>query len=142
MSIQNRFLAYVDAFEITYKDNDWSRLEQYFTKDAVYDGGPGEAAHGRPAVMAKLETAIDGFDRLMDSRVVEFLAPVTEGETVSIYWTARYSKAGLPDLHFGGYEYATFEGDCISHLRDELDPGAEKAMASWMDQHGQSLFAQ
>lgn len=55
MNIRDRFLDYADAFEITYKDNDWTRLEPYFT----------------------------------------------EGDTVSTHWTARYSKAGVPDLQFG-----------------------------------------
>jgi len=139
MNIQDRFLAYVDAFEITYVDNDWSRLEQYFTAQAIYDSGLGEVAHGLPAVMAKLERAVDDFDRLMDTRVVEFTPPTTVGDTVSTYWTARYSKAGVPDLQFGGTEYARFEGDCIAHLRDELDPGTEEALGNWLAQHGESI---
>jgi hypothetical protein len=139
MSIQDCFLAYVDAFEITYKDNDWSRLEQYFTEGATYDSGLGDAAHGRAAVMAKLESAVDGFDRLMDTRVVDFTPPVTDGDTVRTQWTARYSKAGVPDLQFGGTEYAQFDGDRISHLRDELDAGTAEALNNWLGQHGESL---
>lgn len=141
MNIQDRFLGYADAFEITFEDNDWSRLEPYFTAGAIYDSGLGEIAHGLAAVMAKLEGAVDGFDRLMDTRVVDFTPPITEGDTVRTHWTARYSKVGVPDLQFGGIEYARFEGDCIAHLRDELDPGTQQTLDNWLAQHGESLSA-
>ena len=141
MDIQNRFLEYADAFEIAYEDNDWSRLEPYFTVEALYDSGLGDAAHGRPAVIGKLEGAVDGFDRLMDKRVVNFTPPITEGATVQTHWTAHYSKAGVPDLQFGGTEYARFEGDRIAHLWDEPDPGTEEAVGNWLTQHGESLSA-
>ena len=141
MSIQDRFLAYANAFEITYEDNDWSRLEQYFTDGATYNSGLGEDAHGRAAVMTKLKGAVDGFDRLMETRVVDFTPPVTEGDTVRTHWTARYSKPGVPDVQFGGTEYAQFEGDRISRLWDELDPGSEEALNNWLAQHAESLSA-
>ena len=38
MSILDRYLAYADAFELSYADDDWSRLEPYFTPAAVYEG--------------------------------------------------------------------------------------------------------
>ena len=38
MSIQERFQSYADAFEETYVDDDWSRIEQFFTEDAVFEG--------------------------------------------------------------------------------------------------------
>lgn len=139
MNIQDRFLEYADAFEITYEDNNWSRLEPYFSVEATYDSGLGDIAYGLPAVMAKLEGAIDDFDRLMDTRVVDFTPPITEGDTVRTHWTARYSKAGVPDLQFGGTEYARFEGDQIAQLRDELDPGSEEALSNWLNRHGESL---
>ena len=141
MNIQDRFLEYADAFETTYEDKDWSRLEPYFIAGATYDSGLGEIAIGLPAVIAKLEGAVDGFDRLMDTRVVDFTAPITEGDTVRTHWTARYSKAGVPDVQFGGTEYARFEGDQIAQLWDELDPGTEIALGNWLAQHGESLSA-
>lgn len=139
MNIQDRFQDYADAFEVTFEDNDWSRLLPYFTEDAVYDSGFGEVAHGLAEVMTKLEGAVDGLDRLMDTRVVELTPPITEGETVRTNWTARYSKAGVPDLQFTGTEYARFEGDRIAHLQDKLDPGTEEKLGNWLAQHGHLL---
>ena len=40
MSIPDRYQAYAEAFEESYVDDDWSRIEQYFTEDAVYEGEP------------------------------------------------------------------------------------------------------
>ena len=143
MNIKDRFLEYADAFEVTYEDNDWSRLEPFFTEGAVYETLPcelfGESASGLAAVMAKLEGSINGLDRLMDTRVVELTPPITEGDTVRTNWTASYSKSGVPDLKIGGIEYARFEGDRIALLRDELGPGTEGELANWLAQHGESL---
>ena len=139
MSIQDRFLEYADAFEKTYEDNDWSRLAQYFTENSSYDAGDGDTAQGRDAVLAKLEAAVDGMDRLMDSRNVEFDSLASEGDTVSVHWTASFTKAGLPDLVFDGIEHARFEGDRIAQLRDEISPGVLEMIGTWMAAHGEAL---
>jgi hypothetical protein len=137
MAIQDRYLAYADAFEETYADDDWSRIEPYFTEDAVYEGEPD--AKGRAAVLAKLKGGIDGFDRRMDSRTVEFEKPTVEGNTLVVRWKGIYTKKGRPDLVLSGTETAIFEGDRIARLRDTFDPAAQKAMGEWMAAHGSSL---
>jgi hypothetical protein len=139
MNIEERFLEYAAAFEESYEDNDWSRLAVFFTETASYDNGEGEAAHGRDAVLAKLRGSVDGLDRLMDSRGVQLRSLTSEGDTVTMEWTASYTKAGLPDLEFKGTEYARFEGDGIAELRDELVPGSGEILGAWLDAHGASL---
>ncbi len=137
MSIQDRYQAYADAFEESYKDDDWSRIEQYFTEDAVYEGDPD--ARGREAVLAKLKGGVDSFDRKMDRRTPDFHSPTVEGNTHKMKWTVTYQKAGAPDLVITGLETAVFEGDRIALLRDDFDPEAEKAMGEWMAAHGAKL---
>ncbi len=137
MSILERYQAYADAFEETYVDDDWSRIEQYFTEDAVYEGDP-EAARGRDAVIAKLNGSVDALDRKLDSRTVDFQTPSVDGNTLTVRWLATYTKAGAPDLVISGVETAVFEGDRIAVLRDDFDPDAEKAMGEWVAQHGLS----
>jgi hypothetical protein len=140
MTIQDRFLEYAAAFEISYQDDDWSRLAQYFTEAATYDSGDGSMASGREAVLDKLKDAVNGLDRAMDSRTVTFLQPpTTEGDTVIVNWSARYTKAGLPDVEILGCEYARFEGDCIAQLWDELDSGSVEAFSAWLKAHGDAL---
>jgi ketosteroid isomerase-like protein len=138
MSIQDRYQAYADAFEETYQDDDWTRIEPYFTEDAVYEGEP-EDAVGRDAVIAKLRGGVDAFDRRMDARIPDFGVSSAEGDTVTTSWTMTYTKAGKPDLVISGVELAVFEGDRIKRLRDEFTPEAQKAMGEWMAEHGASL---
>jgi hypothetical protein len=137
MSIRDRYQAYAEAFEQSYEDNDWSRIEPFFTDDAVYEGDPD--AVGREAVLAKLKGGVDGFDRKMDSRAPDFQEPAADGNTITVKWTVVYRKAGTPDLSLTGREIAIFEGDRIARLRDEFDPETEKAMGEWMAAHGAVL---
>ena len=138
MSILDRYQAYADAFEVSYEDDDWSRIEPYFTEDAVYEGEP-EDAQGRDAVLAKLKGGVDGFDRNMDSRTPDFNTPTVDGDTLRMTWSVTYTKAGAPDLVISGVETAVFEGDRIARLRDDFDPAAEKAMGEWMAEHAAKL---
>ncbi len=137
MSIQDRFRAYAEAFEQSYGDDDWSRIGQYFTEDAVYEGEPD--AKGRAAVVAKLKQAVDSFDRRMDSRTPDFQTPSVEGDTLSMKWRVTYTKQGAPDLVISGVETAIFEGDRIKLLRDTFDPEAQKRLGEWMAEHGAKL---
>ena len=139
MSILERFLAYADAFEESFVDDDWSHVEPYFTADAVYDGDP--PANGRAAVLAKFKNAVDAFDRRMDSRAPRFKTPSVECNTLTMQWKVTYTKKGLPDLVISGVETAQFEGDRIARLRDDFDPGAQKTMGDWMAKHGKALHA-
>lgn len=137
MGIAESYLAYADAFEESYLDDDWSRIEQYFTENAVYEGEPD--AEGRDAVLAKLKEGVDGFDRKMDSRTPDFQAPTVDGNVVTVQWAVVYTKTGAPDLELRGSETAIFEGDRIARLRDDFDPDAQKNMGEWMAKHGSLL---
>ncbi len=138
MSILDRYQAYAAAFEESFEDDDWSRIEPYFTEDAVYEGDP-EDARGRDAVLAKLKAGVDAFDRNMDSRTPDFQPPTVDGDTLRMTWSVTYTKAGAPDLVISGVELATFEGDRIARLRDDFDPEARKRMGEWMAAHGALL---
>jgi ketosteroid isomerase-like protein len=135
MGIADSYQAYAEAFEESYKDDDWSRLARYFTEDAVYEGDPD--ARGRDAVLGKLKGGVDAFDRRMDSRTPDFQTPTVDGDTLTMKWKVTYTKAGAPDLVISGTEVAEFQGDRIKLLRDVFD--AEKRMGEWMHQHGAKL---
>jgi len=137
VSILDRYQAYAQAFEESYEDDDWSRIAQYFTKGAVYEGDP--AAEGRDAVLGKLKGGVDAFDRRMDSRSPDFQTPTVEGDTLTMKWSVTYTKKGCPDLTISGREIAIFEGDRIARLRDDFDPEAQQAMGKWMTEHGAAL---
>jgi hypothetical protein len=70
MKLVDRFRQYAQAFEDAYADDDWSRLEAYFTEDAVYDGGEGPDAvvRGRVPLLEQLKDGVDAFSGSWASR--------------------------------------------------------------------------
>ena len=137
MSILDRYLAYAEAFEETYVDDDWSRIAPYFTEDAIYESD--DVVRGRDTVLEKLRASVNAFDRRMDQRIPDFEEPTAEGDTVTMRWKVTYTKRGLPDLEISGHETAEFSGDQIAALRGSFDPPALKAMGEWMAAHGAVL---
>ena len=129
MSILDRYQAYAQAFEQSYEDDDWSRIAEFFTEQAVYEGDPN--AHGRDAVLAKLKAGVDSFDRRMDSRTPDFQTPTVSGDTLTMTWSVTYTKAGKPHLVISGTKTAIFEGDRIARQRDDLDSDGQKASSGW-----------
>lgn len=140
MNIEDRFQAYAADFELSYADDDWSRLAQYFTADASYDSGDGlEAATGRDTVLQKFQDSVNGLDRAMGQRDVQLHSVLTDGDTVVAEWTARYTNTRLPALEINGTEFARFDGDAIAELRDEISTESQAAFGAWMEVHGGAL---
>ena len=155
MDPAKRFLEYATAFEQTYADDDWSRLEPYFSEDAVYSS-TGEAPlggrwQGRRQVLEHLRQIGGKLDEantvralfqvreqlLAYSHVVgEPLGEPTRGEDFfELAWRATYCKAGCPDLVFEGTERATFEGERIRLLEDVNEEGADRRIQEYMARH-------
>ena len=134
MNIVDIYLAYANAFEETYEDNNWQRLAVYFSDDAEYDG-----AVGRDAVLEKLENAVNSMDKLMDSRTLNFQPPTSEGNLVRVEWDIRYTKLDCPDLAIAGREDATFEGNRIRILHDEISASNQEIIVKWMTENGAKL---
>jgi len=137
VNILERFKAYADAFEEAYLDDDWSRLSQFFTEDAVYSAEP--AAQGREALLKRLEDGVNAFDRKMDARVPDNDSLRLDGNTVELKWKVTYQLSGAPDLTLFGVQLAVFDGDRIARLDGSMDESARQAMAEWLSEHGQTL---
>ena len=139
MSNVDQFQAYAAAFEETYADDDWQRLEKYFTADAVYAPGDGTEAVGRDQVIAQLRDGVNGLDRRFDSRALAATPPSAEGDTVSLSWQLTLSKKGAPDITATGVEHASYTDGVISRLEDVYDEGTVEGLGEWMAAHGDSL---
>ncbi len=131
MEPAKRFTEYAAAFEETFADDDWSRLEPYFTEDAIYavTGGPpfGGRWEGRKQLLQHLCESLNGVDRTFDERVLELLGTPTIGEnSVKVQWRVTYTKAGQPDVVAEGTERATFEGDRIRLLEDVIEDNVDQ----------------
>jgi hypothetical protein len=137
MQPAKRFLEYAAAFEQTFIDDDWNRLEPYFTADAVYavtGGAPlGGRWEGRRQLLEHLRESVNDLDRKFDERRVEPLGPPTTGEnSLELRWRGIYKKAGCPDLVFEGTERATFEEDRIRLLEDLMEDGADRRIQDYL----------
>ena len=139
-----RYVAYATAFEEAYASDDWSKLEPFFTEDAVYEfiaptpfGGKYE---GRAAVLAQFKNSVNGLDRRFDSRKVEVLeGPVEKNGSVWIRWAAIYTLTGAPDCRMEGEERAVFTHDRISRLEDSLTASEAGRIGAYFAQHGAKL---
>ncbi len=140
MAFTDRYLAYAEDFERTYADDDWTRLEQYFTEDADYPQGTAQSeVTGRDEVFKRIKASVDQFDRRMDTRTLHFDPPKEDGDRVTVSWKATYTKAGAPDITIWGRETATFRDDRICLLAGEFDPTAQKNLEAWLAEHGAKL---
>ena len=96
MSNLPAFGAYAAAFEDSLKDDDWTRLERFFSPDATYLPGDGTEAIGREAVLQALRESVDALEKKCDGRALLTEPQIGEsGDTVTMQFTARYTKHGL-----------------------------------------------
>lgn len=111
-----RLLMYAHSFERTYEDDDWSRIEPFFTDDIVYRDAAGSAS-GKGSVLAYLKNSVNTIDRSFDERILETMGELRCGEDwVEFDWRATYRKEGRRDLVVRGVHRAEFEGDRIRLL--------------------------
>jgi hypothetical protein len=142
MRIINRYREYAEAFEATYDDDDWSRLEPYFSKDVTFRSyyTADIKVAGREAVIEQLRADVEGFDRKFDERHLEFVGePRQEGGRVAMQWKMTYVKAGAPDLVLLGTETATFAGDLIVLLEGAYAPDTFGEFGAWLGKYGEFL---
>ncbi|WP_372798040.1 nuclear transport factor 2 family protein [Litorivivens sp.] len=139
MDIIALFKAYAEAFELTYEDDDWSRLEPHFAPQACYLPGNGQTLNGREKVIAYLRDNVNKIDRRFDSRAPSLVDAAITDNQFKLTWRAEYKKEGLPDLVIGGLEIATFEDGRIVHLEDIYEPEVVAGFEWWMSEYGDRL---
>lgn len=144
MGTIDRYVAYATAFEEAYASDDWSKLEPFFTEDAVYEfiapapfGGKHE---GRAAVLTQFKNSVNDLDRRFDSRAIEVLeGPNEKDGTVWVRWAGIYTLAGAPDCRMEGEERAVFAGDRIRRLADSITDAEAAHLGAYFAQHGAKL---
>ena len=143
MSLVQRFMAYAADFEKTLADDDWSRLGQYFSPDAVYRVESslfGCELTGRDAIFGGMKKSLDGFDRRFPAREIQLTdGPEVEGDELRVSWTVTYHKEGLPDFVLRGRSRARIEDDEIVLLVDSYEDVVNTEIADWMREAGVQL---
>ncbi len=144
MSITDRFENFAAAFEVAVRDDDWSKLEKYFAKDATYVniGGPDPKCEGREAILGYFKKDVSDFDRRFDRRTLVALTPAaTEGNRLSRRWRCTYSLEGTPDLVVEGEARYLFEGDFIKQIEEEPTTASMQKVVQWMENYADKLHA-
>jgi hypothetical protein len=136
MDTLRRFVGYAEAFEATYVDDDWSRLEALFAPEAVYrvvgSGRYDCELRGREAVFAGMKKFLDAFDRRCERRLEGIGLPVCEGETVRLRGFAYYRYGGSPEFALELEEEIVFEEGSIVLLVDTYPRDAAERMDAWL----------
>jgi len=137
-----RFGAQGRDFERTLLDDDWTRLEQYFATDAIYEtlGPGGERFAGRSELLRALKRSVKNFDRRCHSReLVTTRGPDRVRDEVTREWACTFTLEGAPDLRIEGTERAVYRGDLIELLQERLRPESRELLNSWLS-HNSSLL--
>jgi hypothetical protein len=143
MGTMRRFTEYYEAFEATYLDDDWSRLEPLFTPDAVYRVVGSQRfdceLRGRDAIFAGLRRFLDGFDRRCERRLEAIGAPVAEGDTVRLRGIAWYRRGASEEFGLELEEEIVFEEGRIVRLTDTYPPDFAERVDPWLEKWGAGL---
>jgi hypothetical protein len=137
------FMEYAQAFELTFDDDDWSRLERYFAPDAIYEVRNIAFAcriEGREAIFRGIKRSLDTFDRKLPKRAIEVTEPpVEDGDTMTVGMAVTYQKPGAPPLVLRGRVIARYRGEVIAEMADVYDDATREAFERWAREHGAGL---
>ena len=142
MSIIDIFKRFSEEFEAAVRDDDWSRLEKYFAKNATYlnVGGPDKKCEGSEAILNYLKEDVSNYDRRFDTRtLVALTPPAAEGNRLSRRWRCTYTLAGTPDLVVDGEARYLFDGDLIRAIEEEATAVSIQKVDEWMRKYGNKL---
>ena len=145
MDIITEFSTYAGEFELTYKDDDWTRLRRFFADDAVYEvkaNAFGCRLVGPDAIFRGIKKSLDGFDRKFTGREIALTSgPDVDGDEIRIGWTVTYTKEGLPPFVLRGRSMARYRDGRIAYLCDSYEPSVEAEFADWQRTTGVAVDA-
>jgi hypothetical protein len=142
MDILQQFMAYAADFELTYADDDWSRLRRHFADDAAYDVGEafGGKMVGPTAIFAGMKKSLDHFDRRFATRDIAVTsAPEVDGDELRVGWQVTYTKDGLPPFVLRGRSTVRYADGVVVCLADSYEPEVVGELADWQRQTGLAI---
>jgi len=142
MNIKDRYEAYFEAFEVTFDNDDWAPIEQFFAEDAIYEAPRGGQVAGRAAIMAQFKESLDAFDRTFPvKRVIEVHKDDVElsEDHIRVPGTIHYELPGEEPLAFDMIEEAWYRDGQITRLVDTIPPAEAEKMANYLARHANKL---
>lgn len=132
MSNLQAFGTYAAAFDESLVDDNWARLEQYFSEDASYKPGDGSEGVGRAGVIQSLQDSVNSLEGKCDARELIGQPGITEErDTVTLSFTIKYSKQGMEDYLLVGVETIQYSDGLICKMEDVFENPND--MMAWRD---------
>jgi len=143
MTPMERFLAYAEAFEATYEDDDWTRLEPFCAPDLVYRvvGSPSWdcVVEGRTQVFAAIRRFLDRFDRRYARTLIPGAVLSVTDEAVHVSGSAEYRLGDSDALSLEIELLTEFRDGRIVRLNDIYPPGQAERTRAWIARFGGDL---
>jgi hypothetical protein len=144
MELAELYRAQRVAFEQTYEDDDWSRMEPYFHDDVVYEvmNVPFNCVvAGRDNVFAAIRRSVTNFDKQCVRELGLNRRAYVEGSNFLVHSSLSYRRADSPPIELFLWEIATFREGKIARLIDLYDAGSRELLAEWNAKWGEGLDA-
>ncbi len=142
MELLRRYGEFRSAFEQTYQDDDWARLEPFLAPEATYEvlGAPFFCVvEGRAAVLAAIQRSVSGFDRHCVRELTSLAPPVEEGNKLLVYGQVSYRRGNEPAIVASLRQIAEYRDGLIVRIQDIYDPGMDERCRRWFAQWGEGL---
>ena len=140
MGIKQVFHNFAADFELTVADDNWQRLEKYFSDNASYQNIGQEKYTGPKAILNYLKEDVTKTDRRFDSRsLIALTEPTVNGNHLFRQWRTTYTLAGVPDLVVEGEARYIFNGEFIQQIEEEVTPKSLQILEQWMQEYGDRL---
>ena len=141
MDLRKRFAQYADDFDKTVDDDDWSRIRNHFTGDAIREEHVLpliDLRHdGIDEIISQWRIMVENFDRRFDRRILVRTGPIEQnGNVVTLPWVGIYLFKGTPALLGEGKEIARYADDRIKHLETTWTADTVHRMIDWGAKYG------
>ncbi len=140
-----RFIGYVQAFELAQAADAWQVIEPFFAQNAVrvvHEGGPMVTDdQGREATLAGLRDAVLIQDRRFDVRIPEILeGPLARPDGIWMRYTLTLRRAPLPDLCIEGEHLTVYEDGLIARIEETVPTGTTEKVLAYLAEHDAALL--
>lgn len=142
-TLLQRFAEYAQAFEKTYVDDDWTRVEPYFAPDAVYRVVGSTSwdceVRGRAQIVAAIRKFINEFDRHCKRTVRPAGPPVEGADAVRIPAVATFMRGDSDELTLHIEMIAQYRDGLIVRLSDVIAAESEACLRTWSERWSPDL---
>jgi len=131
---EQAFIEYATAFELTYVDDNWSRLAPFFHEDAVYEvrNMPFHCTlQGRDSIFAGMRRALDSFDRRGQRHIGQDADLIVEADRVTVAGYASYRFDHADDITTRLWELISYRENRIARIVDLYHLGEAAQLATW-----------